>query len=76
MPAIEKTMRHIKWCNEYINEYTKAHTFDPFAALTETESKEQAIFSLCCDYLHGIETALDKASDAFKAQRNIICMGG
>lgn len=68
----EKTEAHIKWCNEYIEYFRKKCDFDPLAALSDTESKEQALFHLCCDYLYGIEQALEKAGAMFEAQRNAI----
>ena len=72
MKAIEDTMYHVKWCNEYIDYYVENCDFDPLAALTETEDRDQAMFHLCIDYLYGIEQALEKAGSMFEAQRNSI----
>lgn len=72
MKAIEDTLNHVKWCNEYIEAYVRNNEYDPFSTLTNTESKQQEMFHLCCDYLFGIEQALEKAGTMFEAQRNII----
>ena len=69
MKTIQDTISHIAWCNEYIEEYRKNHTFDPLAALSDTESKEQEMFTLCCNYIYGIENSLDKVNKAFIAER-------
>lgn len=66
---LEKTEAHIKWCNEYIEYFRKKCDFDPLAALSDTESKEQEMFTLCCNYIYGIENSLDKVNKAFIAER-------
>lgn len=69
MKALEEVQDHLTWCNEYIEYFTKNHEYNPFKALTEQESKEQEMFSLCCNYIYGIENSLDKVNKAFIAER-------
>lgn len=73
MDSVIRDMKsHIAWCNEYIAWYSANHTYDPFKALSEQESKEQEMFTLCINYLHGIESALFSSNRMFEAQRNSI----
>lgn len=72
MKALEEVQNHLKWCNDYIEHFTKTHEYNPFKALTEQESKEQEMFTLCCNYIYGIENSLDKVNKAFEAERNSI----
>ena len=69
MKALDEVQSHLKWCNEYIEYFRKNCEYNPLEALTEQESKEQEMFSLCCNYIYGIENSLDKVNKAFEAER-------
>ena len=49
MVNIQDITAKIAWCNDYIEQFRKEKTFDPFDALMGTESREQRflILALC-----------------------------
>lgn len=58
----------IAWAENYIADFRKNEGFDPYAALTNTESKNQQIFGACVDLIQSIETAVD----TFRKERDKI----
>lgn len=59
MVNIQDITAKIAWCNDYIEQFRKEKTFDPFDALMGTESREQRLFNTCVMFLWDIENAID-----------------
>ncbi len=51
--------RTIMWAENYIQDFIKNEQFDPYTALTGTETKAQRLYGECITLLQAIETSVE-----------------
>lgn len=73
--AVEKLKTKLDWCKKYINEFNANESFDPYAALNGTESKNQILYGVCTEFITDIAQLINDRCEKFDRQRNEVVFG-